>query len=272
MEDIMVRKPLVAGSFYPFTPDALQKMIEGMTDPDMEKRKAVCVVSPHAGFEYSGRVAGATFSSVFLPDKFILLGPSHRQVRSRFAIMAGGEWETPLGRIPVDSRLAKLILDSSEIIEEDNDAHEKEHSLEVQLPFIQYFKPDFSIVPITVDYFASFEDLHELGKAVSKAVKTSGEDIMIIASTDMSHYVSQETAKKKDDMAIEMILHLDPKGLYDVVTAERISMCGFQSTTAALVAAKDLGAEKVELVKYQTSGDVSGNYNEVVGYAGLRIG
>lgn len=268
----MVRKPYVAGSFYPYAPKALRKMIEGLTVSDIEKNKAICIVSPHAGYIYSGGVAGATFSSVILPDKFILLGPSHGYARSRFAIMSEGEWETPLGKIPVDSHLARLVLDSSDLIEEDNSAHQREHSLEVQLPFLQYLRPDFSIVPVSIGYFAPFEELEEFGRSISQAVKASGEDVLIIASTDMSHMVSQETAKKKDDMAIEKILHLDPKGLYDVVTTEDISMCGFQATTAALTAANDLGAKKAELIKYQTSGDTSGDYNQVVGYAGLRIG
>lgn len=267
----MRRKPSVAGYFYPQRTETLRAMLDGMVDPAKEKKKAMCLVSPHAGYEYSGWVAGATFSSVYLPDKFVILGPSHRSIQSQFAIMANGVWETPLGEVPVDPNLAKLIMNHSSLITEDNAAHLSEHSLEVQLPFIQFFKRDFSIVPISVAFSLSFKELEELGNAVADGIKESGDDVMIVASTDMSHYVTQKLAKEKDFLAIKKILQLDAKGLYEIVNREGISMCGAQPTTAALVASTKMGAKKAELIKYQTSGDVSGNYHEVVGYAGIRI-
>ena len=267
----MKRKPAVAGSFYPSSEEALRKMIDRMVNPGSQKKKAVCVVSPHAGFEYSGPVAGAAFSSVQLPDIFVILGPSHGSMISRVAIMKEGVWETPLGHIPVESRLAELIMNYSQLISEDQTAHSKEHSLEVQLPFIQYFKKDVSIVPLCIPYHASFEELEELGKAVSQGIKDFKKDVMIVASTDMSHYVSREVAEKKDFLAIDKILAMDPKGLYEIVQSENISMCGFQSTTSALIASKELGAQEATLIKYQTSGDTTGDYFEVVGYAGIRI-
>lgn len=267
----MRRKPAVAGSFYPQREKNLRKTIEEMVDPEKEKEKSICVVSPHAGFIYSGPVAGAVFSSVYLPERFVILGPSHRSMESRFGIMREGIWETPLGDVSVDSRLAELIMDHSELITEDATAHLNEHSLEVQLPFIQFFKRNISIVPICIAYFASFEELEELGKAISQGIKESEMEIMIVASTDMSHYVDQKVAEKKDFLAIDKILELDAKGLYDVVNRENISMCGFQPTTSAVVASKELGAKRAELIKYQTSGDITGDYREVVGYAGIRI-
>lgn len=267
----MVRKPAVSGSFYPGKADRLKAMVGEMVDLKAGKIKALAVVSPHAGFVYSGPVAGAVFSSVILPDSFVLLGPSHHGMRSLLAIMKKGVWQTPLGDVPIQARLAEMIMKQSGLIKEEESAHVLEHSLEVQLPFIQYFRTDFSIVPVCISHRAEYRDLEELGKAVAEGVKESGQDVLIIASTDMSHYVSQETAQRKDFLAIEKILALDPKGLYEVVEDEDISMCGFQPTAAALVAAKALGAKKAELIRYQTSGETSGDYDQVVGYAGLRI-
>lgn len=267
----MKRKAAVAGYFYPKRPEDLQKMIEKMVSLDAKKEKAISVISPHAGYEYSGPVAGAVFSSVELPSTFIILGPSHRPIRPRFAIMSEGIWETPLGAIPIDTDLAGLLKSFSKIISDDQLAHSEEHSLEVQLPFIQFFKKDFVIVPVTISYLASFEELKELGEAIARSIKEIKKKVLIVASTDMSHYVSQEEAKEKDFLAIQKVFDLDPEGLFSVVQKEDISMCGFQPTTAALVASKELGAEKAELIKYATSGDRTGDYTQVVGYAGMRI-
>ncbi len=267
----MIRKPAVGGYFYPGREKELREMVKRMVISGGKKEKALAIVSPHAGFEYSGSVAGAVFSSAKLPERFVILGPSHRPIRSLFAIMAEGDWETPLGRIKVDSPLAEQVMRHCAQVEVDEVAHLQEHSLEVQLPFIQFFKKDFSIVPICVSITASFEDLQELGKSISRGIQEISQEVMVVASTDMSHYVSQEVAEKKDFLAIEKVLKLDAEGLYDVVTREDISMCGYQPTVTAIVAAKDLGAKKATLIKYQTSGDRTGNYHEVVGYAGIRI-
>jgi len=266
------RKPSVAGYFYPYKPEELKEKVGEMVCLEGKKEKAICLISPHAGFEYSGSVAGAVFSSAYLPNKFIILGPSHRSVKSRYAIMKEGVWETPLGDVMIDTPLAEAVMSHCNFIVEDNSAHINEHSIEVQIPFIQFFKKDISIVPLSISYYTSYEELEELGNAISQGIKQIKEEVMIIASTDMSHYVSQEVAKKKDFLAIDRILDLDSKGLYDVVSVEDISMCGFQPVTAALVASKKAGATKAVLIKYQTSGDVTGNYDEVVGYAGIRIG
>lgn len=267
----MRRKPSVAGYFYPGRREQLWEMVEEMVEPKSKKKKAVCVVSPHAGFVYSGPVAGAVFSSVELPDVFVILGPSHRGIASRFAVMIEGVWETPLGDVSLEASLAEHIMTHSPLISEDDEAHLEEHSLEVQIPFIQYFKKDFSIVPVCLSPYVSYEELEELGKAVSKGIRDFKKEVLIVASTDMSHYVSQKEAEKKDFLAIDKILKLDPKGLHDTVRKEDISMCGFQPTTSALIASMELGAKEAKLIKYQTSGDTSGDYSQVVGYAGIRI-
>ncbi len=246
-------------------------MVESIVDPNADKEKAICIISPHAGYVYSGKVAGSVFSSALLPDKFVVLGPNHGDVSTPIAIMKRGVWETPFGDVPIDTALAQLILDQSDKIREDEKSHAQEHSLEVQIPFIQYFSEHCSIVPITIAYPASYKDLVELGKAVSQSIRDYDHDVLIVASTDMSHYVSQEEAQEKDFLAIDKILNLDAEGLYEIVRKENISMCGYQPTIAAIVASKDLKAKKAELIKYQTSGDVSGDYHKVVGYAGIRI-
>jgi AmmeMemoRadiSam system protein B len=265
------RKPAVAGYFYPQQEESLKSVLDRMVDPSREKRRAISVITPHAGFEYSGPVAGAVFSSVQLPKVFAMLGPSHRHVKSRFAIMKEGTWQTPFGEVPINSGLANAIVSRSNLLSDDSESHEHEHSLEVQLPFIQYFRDDFSIIPVSIAYQTSFEELEELGHAIAGAIQSQDEDVLIVASTDMSHYISQEEAEIKDTMAIDEIKRLDARGLYDVVSRENISMCGYQPTTATIVASLDLGATQAELIKYQTSGEVTKNFQEVVGYAGIRI-
>ncbi len=267
----MVRRPAVAGYFYPKKADELRSVIKGMVDPRAQKEKARAVVSPHAGYIYSGPVAGAVYSSVLLPERFVILGPSHRGQRPLFAIMDQGAWRTPLGDVPLDSGLAESLVRRSALVRVDENAHGEEHSLEVQLPFLQYLKPAFSIVPLCVSPLADYTALEELGTALAGAVRESGTDVLLVASTDMSHYVSSETAKRKDFLAIERIRALDARGLYDLVQQEDISMCGFQPTTAVLLAAKELGAGRADLVRYMTSGETSGDFDQVVGYAGLRL-
>ncbi len=267
----MTRKPFVAGQFYPGSARELRQALRLMTDPAAPKAKAIAVISPHAGYVYSGAVAGAVFSSVFVPDTVIVLGPGHRPIRPLFAIQSEGAWETPLGEVPIESRLAKALLEACPDCRNDAKAHEQEHSLEVQIPFLQYFNPKVAIVPVCVSHTADLADLEGLGKAAAEAVRAFGSAVLIVASTDMSHYVSRAEAKEKDGLAIDRILALDPAGLFRTVVGEDISMCGFQPVTAALAAARELGAVRADLVRYATSGDVTGDDRGVVGYAGLRV-
>jgi AmmeMemoRadiSam system protein B len=271
MEAAMRRRAYVAGQFYPGETERLRGTIQELAGPPVARKKAIAVVSPHAGYVYSGAVAAAVYSSTVMPGTFIVLGPGHREIGSLFAIQSRGSWQTPLGESPIDTDLASLIRERCELVAEDEHAHLGEHSLEVQLPFIQYFRQDAAIVPICVSHEAGYDQLEQLGRGMAESVRSFGREVLIVASTDMSHYVSQKTAERKDMLAIQKVLDLDPAGLYETVTRERISMCGFQPTTAALVAALGLGAAGAELVRYQTSGDVSGDYVQVVGYAGIRI-
>jgi len=265
------RQPAVAGYFYPSSRDQLLQLIREYTHEELNKVEAKAIISPHAGYQYSGPVAGAVFSSVVLPELIVLLGPNHREVPTVMAIYPEGSWLTPLGEVPIDKSLAHKIKERCSVIEESEEAHAYEHSLEVQLPFIQYFQSSAAIVPISISYYASYPQLEELGMALAEIIQAEERPVLIVASSDMSHYVDAETAREKDFLAIGQIEKLDARGLIEVVRRKDISMCGYLPTAVALVAAKRLGAVKGELVKYQTSGDVTGNYNEVVGYAGIRI-
>jgi AmmeMemoRadiSam system protein B len=201
----------------------------------------------------------------------VILGPSHREIGSLLAVQREGSWLTPLGETPIQSELADLVLELSPLATDDERAHLWEHSLEVEVPFLQFFEAEAAIVPVCVSYEAGFDDLEAFGRALAGAVRAYKQDVLIVASTDMSHYVGQKTAETMDALAIRKVLDLDARGLFDTVRARGISMCGFQPTTAALVAAVELGARAAELVRYQTSGDRTGDYSQVVGYAGIRV-
>jgi len=267
----MRRQPYVAGYFYPAEPETLVSTIESFLPRKSEPQEAVGVVSPHAGYEYSGPVAAAVYASVKIPEEVIILAPAHHPIRSLFALYDSGSWIMPMGEVPINSHLADLILEENPEIKRDKEAHRKEHSIEVQVPFLQYFQKNLSLVPLLVSPQAGFPDLEDLGQALATAVKKYERKVLLVASTDMSHYISQKMAEELDFKAISFIQKLDARGLFEVVVTYGISMCGFQPTTALLVAARLLGAREGKLIKYQTSGDRTGNYREVVGYAGLAI-
>lgn len=232
----------------------------------------VGLVSPHAGYMYSGPVAAHGFARMARdgrPSSVVIMGPNHTGYGSGVSIMTGGKWRTPLGEVQVDKRLGEEIRQKSEIIDVDELAHAHEHSLEVQLPFLQHlFGDEFKIVPICM----MLQDLatsKEVGDAVGEA--SAGKDVVIIASTDFTHYESQRSAAVKDRMAIDRILALDPEGLIKTVEEEAITMCGYGPVSAMLQAAKKLGAKKAELLKYATSGDTAGPMPQVVGYGSIAI-
>jgi AmmeMemoRadiSam system protein B len=267
----MKRRPSVAGYFYPGGEGELRKILTLMTDSGRTREKAVAVIAPHAGYEYSGPVAGALLSSVDIPEVALVLGPAHREIGPLFAVQASGSWLTPLGDLPIDEELARAILDRCALVEDDPASHREEHSIEVELPFLQFFREDLRFVPLLVSSDAGYDDLEALGKGLALAVREHPREVLAVSSTDMSHYVSQKTARLKDGQAIREILALNPRALYETVEREAISMCGYRPTTAALVMAKELGATRAELVDYRTSGDRTGDYVQVVGYAGIRI-
>lgn len=273
----MIRHPAVAGYFYKGSPESLKKQVREFLVPAESKIKAKGILSPHAGLMYSGPVAGAVYSNIELPDTFILIGPNHTGLGAPVSIMAKGAWETPLGSVGIEEALAAKIVSKSAIFREDTLAHLREHSLEVQLPFIQHFKENFTIVPIQM-LDTRLDTCLALGRAIAAAVQELNQDpdfarkgTLIVASSDMSHYERASAAKEKDFKAIQRILRLDPEGLYHTVKEYGITMCGYGPAIAMLVACKTLGAKKAELIKYANSGEVSGDYEQVVGYAGIVI-
>jgi AmmeMemoRadiSam system protein B len=267
---MMIRNAVVAGQFYPASASELKAMIETIVDEKAEKEEVIGLISPHAGYIYSGPVAGAVISKIKLKDTFIIMGPNHTGSGKPLSIMTEGKWKTPLGEVEIDSELGKKLLSSSDYLEEDKIAHLYEHSIEVQLPFLQYFKSDFKLVPIVLS-FASGAIYEEIGREIAKAVKELGKKVVIIASSDMTHYEPEESAQEKDNQAIEAILDLNEDELLRRVEELNISMCGYAPAVSLIVAAKELGATEAKLVKYQTSGDVTGDYSSVVGYAGIII-
>jgi MEMO1 family protein len=265
----MIRQPAVAGYFYPEDRETLEQQISSLL-PDSKKQEAIAIVVPHAGYIYSGGVAGEVYASLHLPDSFIILCPNHTGNGSDFDVYPDGEWITPLGSARVDSELITQLVERFPQAKKDGRAHIKEHSLEVQLPFLQYLKGQIRFLPICIRQYR-YEYLEQLGHALSDIIQSSNRKILLIASSDMTHYESQESAKKKDQLAIEEMKRMNPRGLYDTVHENNISMCGYLPTTVTMIAAKDLGATQGSLVKYATSGDATKDFASVVGYAGLRF-
>jgi AmmeMemoRadiSam system protein B len=268
----MMRRPTVAGRFYPADAEALEQSIElCLGEPQETPAEPVigCMV-PHAGYPYSGPVAGAVYRRLNPPSRFILIGPRHYPAGQPMAILSRGAWLTPFGPVPVDVELAEHLKRACSLLREDVVAHEREHALEVQLPFLQRIAGEFTFVPIALGTTV-LAALEELGEAIARVVKAASKPVMILASSDMNHYESDRLTRAKDEHAIERILALDPRGLFDAVREHDISMCGFAAAVTMLVAARRLGATAADLVGYATSGDVTGDREAVVGYAGIII-
>jgi len=266
----MIRNPVVAGQFYPESASQLKAMIEQLVDEKAAKEEVIGLVSPHAGYIYSGPVAGRVISRIKFKDTFVIIGPNHTGMGKPLSIMTEGTWKTPLGEVEIDSELAKQILATSSHLAEDYWAHQYEHSIEVQIPFLQYFKSDIKLVPIVLAHTTG-AIYKEIGQEIAQAIKDLNKEAVIIASSDMTHYEPQESAKRKDTQAIEAILNLDEDELLKRVDKLNISMCGYAAVASLISAAKQLGATGAELVRYQTSGDTTGDYSSVVGYAGIVI-
>jgi MEMO1 family protein len=265
-----IRHPAVSGRFYPGKADKLLADIADYTSERVEPVSALGCVVPHAGYMYSGHVAGAVYSRLNVPRRCIVLCPNHTGMGRPLAIVSQGSWETPLGEVAIDELLAGDLKVRFPLLDEDVNAHRSEHAAEVQLPFLQVRQKELSIVPIALGT-GDYQALHGLGEAIADVVAELEEPVLIVASSDMNHYEPDAVTRIKDRKAIDRILSLDPRGMYDVVMNEDISMCGFGPTVAMLTAAKGLGAKSAELIKYATSGDISGDRNMVVGYAGVVV-
>jgi MEMO1 family protein len=268
----MLRLPAVAGQFYPANPKELSNLVERYTSQDalQEKVKVRACLVPHAGYMYSGGVAGTVLGRIALPKKILLLGVRHYPRGEALAILSEGAWRTPLGDVPIDNAFAGRLREHCPLLREDEVAHSREHSLEVELPFLQVLTPNFSFVPIAVGT-VRHEDLRETGEGIVRALEEAQEEILIVTSSDMNHYQDDETTRQKDEKAIECMLKLDAKGLHDVCRQERISMCGVGPAVIMLTVMKGLNVQNAKLVRYATSGDINGNRKEVVGYAGMTF-
>jgi MEMO1 family protein len=268
----MIRLPAVAGRFYPDDPVRLRADVDSFLASGGKQKKIrarACLV-PHAGYMYSGSVAGEVYGRIDIPARVILLGPRHFPRGAPLAILSEGAWQTPLGMALIDRLLAEKIVRAFPVLREDAVAHSTEHSLEVQLPFLQRLAPTFAFVPIVIGP-AQWEPLEALGHALASVIAAEREPVLVIASSDMNHYESDAVTRVKDRKAIDQILALDARKLFEAVRDENISMCGYAAAVAAVIAARELGAAEAELIRYATSGEVNGDLQEVVGYAGMLI-
>jgi AmmeMemoRadiSam system protein B len=266
-----VRTPAVAGRFYPGRAEELLREIRGYTSTVKTGRiAAIGCVAPHAGYIYSGGVAGAVYSRLEIPERCVILCPNHTGKGRPLAVMANTTWQTPLGEVAADADLGARLLRRFPALQEDSAAHRAEHAIEVQLPFLQAQQPELNLVPIVIGT-SDFDVLRGLGEALADVIADRAEKVLIIASSDMNHYESDAITRVKDHKAIERVLAMDARGLWEAVMNEDITMCGFGPTIVMLTAAKLLGATSATLVKYATSGDVAGDYESVVGYAGIIV-
>ncbi|HYS82518.1 MAG TPA: AmmeMemoRadiSam system protein B [Anaeromyxobacteraceae bacterium] len=263
----MDREPAVAGRFYPGSEERLWAEVAALLGPAGRPRPALGLLSPHAGYLYSGKVAGETWARVEVPTRAIVLCPNHTGLGARVALWPDGGWRTPLGRVPIDADLT-AALRACPLVEPDRTAHLREHALEVQLPFLQARRPDVAIAALCLGPLSA-DECEELGRAVAAAVRD--RPALLVASSDMSHYLPADVARALDERALARFLALDPRGLHETVRREDISMCGVIPATVMLAAARELGATSAELVRYSNSGDVSGDHESVVGYAGAVV-
>jgi AmmeMemoRadiSam system protein B len=267
----MKRLPAVAGKFYEGHPERLVEEVSKYVYKTTRRSKVIGALVPHAGLMYSGAVAGTLYSSIQIPDTFVIIGPNHTGVGPDLAVMSSGDWEIPFASFGIDEELAKSMLENMPMLKEDAAAHAQEHSIEVQLPLITpHAHENLSIVPVVAGRL-SLQECEAAGKGLAAAITSTGRNTVIIASSDMSHYVNDAEAREKDGLAIGRILDLDAEGLYNTVAREGISMCGVVPATIMLYTARELGATDAYLMKYATSGDINKDYASVVGYASIKI-
>jgi AmmeMemoRadiSam system protein B len=278
---LKIRRPTQAGAFYEGDAEALKIQIENCFFKDFGpkklpkvnengSRKIVGLVCPHAGYMFSGSVAANAYfelASDGKPDTVVILGPNHTGYGSGLAVAGEGLWRTPLGDVEVDGATASQIVQKARIVDVDELAHRFEHSVEVQLPFLQYlYGSEFKFVPMCFQ-MQDLASAVEVGKALAAVL--AGKNAVVIASSDMTHYEPQRNAEAKDMMALKAVEAMDEKRLYSVIEKQNVTACGYGPIAALIVAAKGLGVKEANLLCYKTSGDVTGDYSSVVGYASV---
>ncbi|MEA3543884.1 MAG: AmmeMemoRadiSam system protein B [Thermodesulfobacteriota bacterium] len=266
----MQRQPAVAGSFYPANREELSTQVDSFLNSGTEARKVKGLIVPHAGYVYSGAVAGEVFGLASIPKQVVLIGPNHHGVGDSIAVSGADSWETPLGNIPIATTLRDQLVAGITPLTIDDQAHKFEHSLEVMLPFLLRRQPELQIVPISLGRL-SLADCLQLGSSLAEELKHWKNEALLLASTDMNHFSSAERSEKLDFMAIDAMTDYDPQRLYQVVGENQISMCGVLPTVTVMQAANDLGARECRLIRYAHSGQVNGDNSRVVGYAGLIL-
>jgi hypothetical protein len=269
-----IRPAAVAGRFYPGDAGVLERQVSAMLDAGRASGPpvgaAIAVVAPHAGYIYSGGVAGRVFARVEVPERVIVLGPNHTGMGPRVSLVGAGRFALPGGDVPVDAELAAAVLDEVPGATSEREAHRHEHSIEVELPFLRARNPRVRIVPIVLGGLREAEAI-ALGEGLHRAIARVGGGVLVVASSDMSHYLPDAEARRVDQVALEPLLAFDAGRLYRTVRERDISMCGFIPATAALAYARQAGATTPALVGYATSAEASGDLSRVVGYAGVII-
>jgi AmmeMemoRadiSam system protein B len=268
----MIRRPAVAGRFYPSDPQTLRRDLQSyLAGAPIDALSVIGLVAPHAGYVYSGAIAGEAYRRIRIPSRVIVLSPNHTGMGDPIAVTSCESWSTPLGDTRVDKELGRRFLELCPLASLDDLAHSREHAAEVHLPFLHFLQPHATVLPVVLGGL-SYEECRRTGEAVAQLVReTKEERPLIVASSDMNHYESAETARRKDGLALDCIRALDGGGLYESVQSNDISMCGVLPVTILLTAARVLGAKSAEVVRYGNSGDVNGDYESVVGYAGVLI-
>lgn len=270
---MIIRQPTVSGHFYPADPQKLRDQIQSFLPKKKGLQEPVYgMVVPHAGFQYCGKILAATYQRVLIPEVLIILGPNHSGKGESMTIFPRGIWKTPLGDVEVDAKLAMEIKLNAKDLKEDPEAHESEHAIEVQLPILQYFaKKKFQIVPISISVQKDASIGVELGYAIARVISSLSKKVTIIATTDLTQDESQEMANRKDQRIINSILRLEPQEVVITMRRYGAKVCGNAAVVAMLTAVKELGASQAELVQYGTSGDATGDYSKVWGFAGILI-
>ncbi|WP_018124573.1 AmmeMemoRadiSam system protein B [Desulfovibrio oxyclinae] len=268
----MNRQPCVAGRFYPGEPSALQAELDTYLDDGGERRQAPTRLAmvPHAGYMFSGPLCGKTLARARLAKTILMLGPNHTGMGTPMSLWDSGQWEFPGGAVAVETELAQSLLAEVDEFQSDTRAHLNEHSLEVVVPFLHRLNPDVRIIPVAIAE-QDPEALAEAGRQIASVLKNHHEDVSIVVSSDMSHFITEDQAARQDKLALDAALEIDPEALWQTVRTNRISMCGVMPMTLGLTAARRLGASSAVLTGYTSSATVTGDRQQVVGYAGIIV-
>ncbi|HOJ40162.1 MAG TPA: AmmeMemoRadiSam system protein B [bacterium] len=266
-----IREMVAAGQFYPASAAQLVSTLKKLIPDNTPRRAVKAVICPHAGYIYSGAIAGLVYASVEIPESAVVLAPNHTGYGEPYSLGDFTAWQTPLGEIPTDKTLSRLLLEKCRYLQKDTVAHLREHSLEVQLPFLKHLRPDIEIVGLCLSGTVRDRAWPEIAQAMAEAIRELGRPVLIVASSDFSHEDSLQVTEENDRYILKPILRLDEQQLAERIEERQVTMCGFGPVIVAMIAAKHLGASQATLLRYATSADVTGESDYVVGYAGVLM-